>query len=99
MFIPNEACLGAAFENDPDLLEYAIGKKVLISSPVNLLALLRAVEGYNRALGSLDKRLIPAVRRFQEMDLSATQFDAPRKIEVQPTFPLASESETLNDDD
>jgi DNA recombination protein RmuC len=136
MFIPNEACLGTAFENDPDLLEYAIDKKVLISSPVNLVALLRAVaygwqqhqitknalkiaregqelynrlekfidhlsdvgkylkrtvEGYNRALGSLDKRLIPAVRRFQEMGLSTTQLDAPPKIEVQPTLPSASE--------
>jgi DNA recombination protein RmuC len=136
MFIPNEACLGTAFENDPDLLEYAIGKKILISSPVNLIALLRAVaygwqqhqitknalkiaregqelynrlekfidhltdvgkylkrtvEGYNRALGSLDKRLIPAVRRFQEMGLSTTQLDAPPKVEVQPTLPSASE--------
>ncbi|NQT69827.1 MAG: DNA recombination protein RmuC [Desulfobacteraceae bacterium] len=144
MFIPNEACLGTAFENDPDLLEYAIDKKVLISSPVNLIALLRAVaygwqqhqitknalkiaregqelynrlerfidhltdvgkylkrsvEGYNRAIGSLDKRLIPAVRRFQEMGLSTTQLDAPPKIEVQPILPPASENESLNDDD
>ena len=59
----------------------------------------RSVEGYNRALGSLDKRLIPAVRRFQEMGLSTTQLDAPPNIEVQPTIPLASESESLNDDD
>lgn len=43
MFIPNEACLGAAFEKDPQLLEYAIDKKVLICSPVTLLALLRTV--------------------------------------------------------
>ncbi len=144
MFVPNEACLGTAFENDPDLLEYAIDKKILISSPVNLIALLRAVaygwqqqhitknalkiaregqelynrlerfidrladvgkhlkmsvEGYNRALGSLDKRLIPAVRRFQEMGMSTTQLDGPPKIEVQPTLPPASESESLNSDD
>ena len=43
MFVPNEACLGAAFDIDPELLEYAIERKVLISSPVTLLALLRAV--------------------------------------------------------
>jgi DNA recombination protein RmuC len=43
MFVPSEACLGAAFEVDAALLEYAIEKKVLISSPVNLVALLRAV--------------------------------------------------------
>ena len=130
MFVPNEACLGAAFEKDPGLLEYAIEKKVLISSPVNLLALLRAVaygwqqhqisdnaikiakegqelynrlmtfvdrladvgknlkksvESYNRAMGSLDKRLLPAVRRFQEMGLSTTALDAPREIDIQPS--------------
>jgi DNA recombination protein RmuC len=43
MFVPNESCLGAAFESDPDLLEYAMKNRVLISSPVNLLALLRTV--------------------------------------------------------
>lgn len=43
MFVPNEACLGAAFSKDPGLLEYAIDKRVLICSPVTLLALLRTV--------------------------------------------------------
>ncbi|MFO8172801.1 MAG: DNA recombination protein RmuC [Longimicrobiales bacterium] len=43
MFVPNEACLGAAFSRDPALLEYAIEKRVLICSPVTLLALLRTV--------------------------------------------------------
>jgi DNA recombination protein RmuC len=43
MFVPNEACLGAAFESAPDLLEYSMRNRVLISSPVNLLALLRTV--------------------------------------------------------
>lgn len=143
MFVPNEACLGAAFEKDPGLLEYAIEKKVLISSPVNLLALLRAVaygwqqhqitdnaikiakEGqelynrlmifvdrlddvgknlkksvasYNRALGSLDKRLLPAVRRFQEMGLSTTALDAPKEIDIQPTVSMNSKSKSESDD-
>jgi len=144
MFIPNEACLGAAFENDPDLLEYAISKKVLVSSPVNLLALLRAVaygwqqhqiadnaikiaregqelfnrlkkfvdhladvgkslkklvDGYNRAMASLDKRLLPAVRRFQEMGLSTKELDAPKEIEVQPKVISTIEDEALETDD
>jgi len=43
MFVPNEACLGAAFEADPDLLNFAINQHVLIASPVTLLALLKAV--------------------------------------------------------
>ena len=144
MFIPNEACLGAAFENDPDLLEYAISKKVLVSSPVNLLALLRAVaygwqqhqiadnaikiaregqelfnrlkkfvdhladvgkslkklvDGYNRAMASLDKRLLPAVRRFQDMGLSTKELDAPKEIEVQPKVIATLEDEDSETDD
>ena len=144
MFIPNEACLGAAFENDPDLLEYAIAKKVLVSSPVNLLALLKAVaygwqqhqiadnaikiaregqelfnrlkkfvdhlsdvgkslkklvDGYNRAMASLDKRLLPAVRRFQDMGLSTKELDAPKEIEVQPKVIATLEDEDSETDD
>lgn len=43
MFVPVEASIGAAFEYDPDLFEYAIANKVLVSSPVVLFALLKAV--------------------------------------------------------
>ena len=45
MFVPIEAALGAAFQQDPELFEYAITNKVLIASPVVLFALLKAV-GY-----------------------------------------------------
>ena len=43
MFIPNEASLSAAFRADGELLEYALQSKVLIASPVTLLALLKSV--------------------------------------------------------
>jgi DNA recombination protein RmuC len=138
MFVPNEACLGAAFEYDPELLEYAIDKKVLISSPVTLLALLRAVaygwqqhqitenalkiaeEGrdlhgrlasfvnhftelgdsvekvvrkYNAAVGSFDRRLMPAARRFQELGLSEKEeLEAPREVDLVPSLPASVES-------
>jgi DNA recombination protein RmuC len=42
MFVPYESALSAAFEQDPGLLEYGIEQKILIASPVTLLALLRA---------------------------------------------------------
>jgi DNA recombination protein RmuC len=45
MFVPNEACLSAAFRLDGGLLDYALEARVLIASPVTLLALLKAV-GY-----------------------------------------------------
>ncbi|TYC00591.1 MAG: DNA recombination protein RmuC [Kosmotoga sp.] len=43
MFIPIEAAVSAAFEKDSQLLEEAIDKKVLITTPVTLLALLKSV--------------------------------------------------------
>ncbi|MDA1274459.1 MAG: DNA recombination protein RmuC [Verrucomicrobia bacterium] len=43
MFVPNETCLSAAFEHDPTLLEYGFEQRVLLTSPVTLLALLKAV--------------------------------------------------------
>jgi DNA recombination protein RmuC len=132
MFVPNEACLGAAFEHDPGLLEYAIDKKILISSPVTLLALLRSVaygwqqhrmtenavrivrqgrelygrielfvkrfaevgqaitkaaERYNGALGSLERRLMPAARRFEELGVSDNEIETPGRLDVSPSLP------------
>jgi DNA recombination protein RmuC len=43
MFVPFESALSAAFEKDPELLEYGIRQHILVASPVTLLALLRAV--------------------------------------------------------
>lgn len=43
MFVPSEACLSAAFDTDPELMEYAIVRKVMITTPITLLALLKAV--------------------------------------------------------
>jgi DNA recombination protein RmuC len=43
MFVPNDTCLSAAFEHDPELLEFAFQQRVLLTTPVTLLALLKAV--------------------------------------------------------
>ncbi|MBO9578964.1 MAG: DNA recombination protein RmuC [Microbacteriaceae bacterium] len=42
-FIPNEALLGAAVEGDPDLMDYALSKGVVLASPVSLWAVLKTV--------------------------------------------------------
>lgn len=138
MFVPNEACLGAAFEADPSLLEHAIGRKVLICSPVTLMALLRsvaygwqqkhlsenavriaeegrelyarielfvkkfseagqalgkAVERYNAAAGSLERRLMPAARRFQELGVSSGDLAEPGHIDDLPSVPAKMDDE------
>ena len=43
MFIPSEACVGAAFELEPALLDHAFDQRVMITTPVTLLALLKVV--------------------------------------------------------
>lgn len=43
LFIPNDGCLAVAFERDPGLLEDALRQRVLLATPVTLLALLKAV--------------------------------------------------------
>ena len=43
MFIPGEAFFAAALERDPDLFDSAIRQRVVLSSPSNLIALVRTI--------------------------------------------------------
>jgi len=43
MFVPVESSLGAAFQNDPALFDHAMSKNIIISSPILLFALLKAI--------------------------------------------------------
>lgn len=43
MFLPIESCFSAACQQDPALLEYAAGRKVMLASPMTLITMLRAV--------------------------------------------------------
>ena len=44
LFVPTEGILANALKEDPTLAEYAINLRVLLASPMTLLALLRAVQ-------------------------------------------------------
>lgn len=62
MFVPVEASVAAAFEEDPGLLEYALQSQVLITTPVTLLAFLKAVAyGWQQQAMSENARQIAAV--------------------------------------
>ena len=43
LFIPGDQFLSAALDQDHHLLEYAMGQKVILSTPTSLVALLRAI--------------------------------------------------------
>ncbi len=111
LFVPGESFYSAALERDPALLEDAITNHVLLASPANLIAILRAVaygwrqeqiaenaqqisdlgselffrilkflehmddvrggiertnKAFNSAVGSLESRVLPAVRKLKE---------------------------------
>jgi len=43
LFVPVESCLSAALDADPELLEYAAARQVVLATPTTLVALLRTV--------------------------------------------------------
>ena len=45
MFVPGEHFLAAALEQDPGLWDYGFGKRVLLATPTNLVAIARTVAG------------------------------------------------------
>ncbi len=48
MFLPNESFLYAALEVEPDLVEYALNRKVLVATPPTLIGLLKVIRfGWN----------------------------------------------------
>jgi DNA recombination protein RmuC len=43
MFLPSEPLMSSAVQDDPNLIEYGVNRKVVIASPLTLIVLLRAV--------------------------------------------------------
>ncbi len=134
MFVPIESALSAAFEEDPELLEFGLKQKILFASPITLYALLRtvafgwdqlhvaenahaiadqgrelydrvvnvlgpigdvgrhldkSVDAYNKAVGSLEGRLLPAARRLRDMTASEKELPELEPIDHAPRLPLS----------
>lgn len=43
-----------------------------------------AIESYNQAIGSLESRVAPAVRRLREMGIGESDFSLPEKVDTRP---------------
>lgn len=72
LFIPGDQFLAAALDQQPELLEYALAKKVVLATPTSLVALLRVIaHGWQQS--SLDEQA-KVVREL------ATEFD--KRLEV-----------------
>lgn len=121
MFLPGEPMFSAALEADPQLIEFGAEHRVLIATPITLIALLRAVaygwrqekiaesaqeiskmaqdlyarvnttaehfiklgsnldrsvKTYNEAIGSLERMVLPQIRKLREKGIG-TQTEIP----------------------
>jgi DNA recombination protein RmuC len=136
LFIPGDQFLSAALNEDPDLIEYALSRQIILATPTSFVALLKAVaygwrqlaladnaeeirhlaedlygrltafvghmnrvgkqlassvESYNRAVGSLERKVLPGARKFVELGIR------PKKT-MDQTEALESLPREMNDD-
>ncbi len=135
LFLPGDHFFSAALEANPELIEDALARKVVIATPVTLISVLKgiaygwnqeqlaenaeeirrvaaelydrveqvcghyadtgrqlekAVEAYNRSVGSWDSRLVPSLRKMRELGVSTGEEPrAPEQIDLLARRPRA----------
>jgi len=137
MFIPGENFFAAALEHSPDLIEKAMSRQVIVTTPTTLIALARtvahlwrqhhqnenamaaaelgaelhgrmsvmlghieklgktlngSVDHFNSAMGSFDKRVLPTLRKFEDMEIAPPNkaLPEPKQIENRANTPEAT---------
>lgn len=80
LFIPNDTFLAAAAERDPELIESAMSKKIVITTPTTLVALLRAIEYGWRQQNAVDNALHISQLGQELSDRYATLVDHLKKV-------------------
>jgi len=134
MFIPGENFFAAALQEAPDLIERAMAKQVIVTTPTTLIALAKtvahlwrqhhqnenamaaaelgselytrmgvmlghieklgkslngSVDHFNSAMGSFDKRVLPTLRKFEDMEIAPPNkpLAEPKQIESRASTP------------
>ena len=139
LFLPGEVFFSAALQEDPHLIEFGVQRRVWLTSPTTLIALLRgiaydwkqkqlaesaqiisklgnelydrvrafanhlndirkglgnAVDGYNRAVGSFESRILVTARRFKQLGAaSGDEIDTLQPIDKTTRMIQAPEDE------
>ena len=145
MFLPGEGLLEAALRADPGLVEFALARRVILATPLTLIAMLRAVaygwqqqqiavnaqaisdlgrqlydrlrvlgehfaslgdslagsvEAYNRAVGSLEGRVIVTARRLKDLGVRGVEpVPDVEPVDRTPRTPHAAELTGLFEED
>ena len=145
LFLPGDNFYSAALEQDPALLEQGVEQRVILATPMTLIAVLRAVaygwrqenlashaqeisdlgkelykriadmsahfsdvgsklgkavESFNKAVGSLESRVLVSARKFHELETTGTEqeIDPALPLEIAPRQLQASEVVLINDE-
>jgi DNA recombination protein RmuC len=141
LFIPGDQFLSAALNEEPDLIEYALSKQIILATPTSFVALLKAVaygwrqlaladnakeirilaedlygrlgtfvthmnrmgrqlassvENYNKAVGSLERSVLPGARKF--VDLGVHEQKGIEKLETLDPVPRTMIESSTEDD-